>query len=125
MANLTSLPYSFPADLLDRTFFYFYQLQHVRLPSILTTVGRTMPKVACFEIAGLFCWFWSDDHDPPHFHVKRDGEWEIKVKFVEGEEEMFEQKWGDTPSGKVLRQLKKAVLRHRAALLAEWEDKVN
>jgi hypothetical protein len=87
--------------------------------------GGTMPKVACFEIAGLFCWFWSDDHDPPHFHVKRDGEWEIKVKFVEGEEEMFEQKWGDTPSGKVLRQLKKAVIRYRAALLVEWEDKVN
>jgi len=50
-----------------------------------------------------------------------DGEWEIKVKFAEGEEEMFEQKWGDAPSGKILRQLKKAVTRHRAALLAEWE----
>ena len=84
-----------------------------------------MPKVECFEIPGLYCWFWSNDHDPPHFHVKRDGEWEIKVKFAEGEEEMFEQKWGDAPSGKILRQLKKLVIRHRAALLAEWEAKVN
>ena len=84
-----------------------------------------MPKVDCFEIPGLYCWFWSDDHAPPHFRVKRDGEWEIKVRFAEGEEEMFEQKWGDAPSGKILRQLKKAVTRHRAALLAEWEAKVS
>ena len=84
-----------------------------------------MPKVDCFEIPGLYCWFWSNDHDPPHFHAKREGEWEIKVKFAEGEEEMFEQEWGDTPSGKTLRQLKKAITTHREALLAEWEAKVN
>jgi len=84
-----------------------------------------MPKVTCFEIPGLSCWFWSDDHDPPHFHVKRDGEWEIKVKFTEDDEELFELKWGDAPSGKVLRELRKAVKKHRIALLAEWEEKVN
>jgi hypothetical protein len=49
-----------------------------------------MPKVACFEIVGLTCWFWSNDHDPPHFHVKRQGEWEYKVDFAEGEARMFE-----------------------------------
>lgn len=37
----------------------------------------TMPKVACFKIPGLSCWFWSNDHDPPHFHAKKEGEWEI------------------------------------------------
>jgi hypothetical protein len=47
------------------------------------------------------------------------------VNFAEGEEEMFDHEWGDTPSGKFLRQLKKAVQTHRAALLAEWEAKVN
>ncbi len=84
-----------------------------------------MSKVESFEIVGLVCWFWSSDHDPPHFHAKKRGEWEIKVKFAEGEKEMFEHEWGDTPSGKVLRELKKAVEKHRAALLAEWEAKVN
>ena len=49
-----------------------------------------MPKVACLEIPGLTCWFWSNDHNPPHFHVKREGEWELKVKFTEGEAQMFE-----------------------------------
>ena len=82
-----------------------------------------MPKVACFEIPGLSCWFWSNDHDPPHFHAKKEGEWEIRVKFTETE--MFESVWGDEPSGKVLRQLRKAVRDNRDDLLAEWEANVN
>ena len=73
----------------------------------------------------LFCWFRSDDHDPPHFHVKRDGEWEIKVRFTEADEAMFELKWGDSAGEKVLRELRKDVKKHRVALLAEWEAKVN
>lgn len=85
-----------------------------------------MPKVECFELAGLLCWFWSNDHDPPHFHVKKVGEWEIKVMFSEAAENMFESVWADKkPRSKVLGQLKKAVEQHRAALLAEWEAKVN
>jgi 8-oxo-dGTP pyrophosphatase MutT (NUDIX family) len=84
-----------------------------------------MPKVACFEIPGLYCWFWSSDHNPPHFHVKREGEWEIKVNFAEGEEEMFELQWGDAPSARVLRDLAKNVKQNRFKLLAECEAKVN
>jgi hypothetical protein len=33
-----------------------------------------MPKVESFELVGLVCWFWSNDHNPPHFHVKKEGE---------------------------------------------------
>lgn len=84
-----------------------------------------MPKVECFELPGLTCWFWSSDHDPPHFHAKDEGEWEIRVKFTEDETEMLELVWGDEPSGKVLRKLKKAVRQYRDALLTEWEAKVN
>jgi hypothetical protein len=82
-------------------------------------------KVACFEIAGLTCWFWSSDHDPPHFHVKRKGEWELKVKFTEGAARMFEPVWGDAPKAKVLREIAKNVNERRLQLLAEWEAKVN
>ena len=82
-----------------------------------------MPKVACFEIPGLSCWFWSNDHDPPHFHAKKVGEWEIRVKFTE--DQMFESVWGEEPSGKLLRQLRKAVKDNRDDLLAEWEANVN
>jgi hypothetical protein len=84
-----------------------------------------MPKVACFTIPGLTCWFWSNDHDPPHFHVKREGEWELKVKFAEGESHMFELEWGDAPKAKVLREIAKNVEENRVQLLAEWEEKVN
>ncbi len=84
-----------------------------------------MPEVASFQLPGLFCWFWSDDHNPPHFHVKREGEWEIKVKFTEPEAKMFESVWGDEPSGRVLRQIRKLVKENREKLLTEWEAKVN
>ena len=84
-----------------------------------------MPKIACFEIPGLSCWFWSNDHDPPHFHMKREGEWELKVNFAEGETQMFELEWGDPPRMKVLRQIEKIVKEHRVQLLAEWEANVN
>ena len=84
-----------------------------------------MPKVDCFTIPGLDCWFWSNDHDPPHFHVKQAGEWELKVNFLAGKDDMFELQWGYAPKGKVLRQITRAVETNRAALLAEWEAKVN
>lgn len=84
-----------------------------------------MPKVDCFQIAGLTLWFWSNDHDPPHFHAKKDGEWEIKVKFMLAEEEMIELKWGDMPGSKVLKGIRKQAVDHRAELLGEWEEKVN
>jgi hypothetical protein len=84
-----------------------------------------MPKVACFAIPGLTCWFWSNDPDPPHFHVKREGEWELKVKFAEGEAQMFELEWGDPPKAKVLREIAKNVEEKRVQLLAEREAKVN
>ncbi len=84
-----------------------------------------MPKVQCFEIAGLICWFWSNDHDPPHFHVKRTGEWEIRVKFTEGEPRMFELVWGGFPGAKVRRKIARNVEEHRVRLLAEWEANVN
>jgi hypothetical protein len=80
-----------------------------------------MAKVKCFEIPGLYCWFWSDDHDPPHFHVKRRGEWELKVKFLEDPGAMFELKWGERPKAKVLRTIAEKAVANRAALLAEWE----
>ncbi|MSU78833.1 MAG: DUF4160 domain-containing protein [Gemmataceae bacterium] len=84
-----------------------------------------MAKVDCLDIPGLVCWFWSNDHEPPHFHVKREGEWELKVNFLANESEMFELQWGDTPKAKLCRQIATAVLANRAALLVEWQAKVN
>ena len=84
-----------------------------------------MAKVDCFHIPGLECWFWSNDHDPPHFHAKRQGEWELKVNFLAREGDMFELQWGKSPKAKLLRQIAAAVEANRADLLAEWQAKVN
>ena len=41
-----------------------------------------MPLVRAFDLPGLKAWFWSCDHEPPHFHVLRSGEWEVRVYFL-------------------------------------------
>lgn len=41
------------------------------------------PKVDCIDGKGKFYYlFYSNDHEPPHIHVRRKGEWEIRVKFL-------------------------------------------
>ena len=40
-----------------------------------------MGRVACIQISGLDLWFSSSDHEPPHFHVRKTGTWEIRVFF--------------------------------------------
>ena len=84
-----------------------------------------MAKVDCIDFPGLTCWFWSNDHDPPHFHVKRAGAWELKVNFLADADVMFELQWGTAPKAKLLRQIADAVRANRDALLAEWQAKVN
>jgi hypothetical protein len=82
-----------------------------------------MALVKCFGIAGLYLWFPSNDHLPPHFHAKRRGEWEICVNFlVAAGDEMFRVVW---MSGQLSKQDRKvlveAVAEHRTELLREWE----
>jgi hypothetical protein len=88
-----------------------------------------MAKLTSFATAGLEMFFISLDHLPPHFHVHKPGEWEIRVFFLECTEDhlSFEVKWPPTfqrPPGKVGKNLLKLVLQHRGALLEEWEIKV-
>lgn len=75
----------------------------------------------CFKLDGVDCWFWSDDHDPPHFHAKRAGKWEVKARFLLPAAEMIETLWGKTAGDAALRRLVKLAEQHRAELLAEWE----
>jgi hypothetical protein len=82
-----------------------------------------MARVQAFEIEGLKLWFWSNDHDPPHFHAKKDGEWEVRVRFLLRRGDMVEVKWEkkSVPS-KTLKNLEALAETHRAALLAQWEE---
>ena len=84
-----------------------------------------MPKVKCFQIPGIECWFWSNDHDPPHFHAKKTDEWEYRVNFTAAPGEMFDPVWVNRkPSGKLTRALRNLVARHTVELLQEWEENV-
>ncbi len=85
-----------------------------------------MGQVDCFTLEGLQMTFNSSDHLPAHFHVRRPGTWEIRVYFLlcsEGELR-YEIKWGTEPPRRDKREILDGVLKHRAALLTEWETKV-
>lgn len=85
-----------------------------------------MGKVTSFNIEGIYCWFWSQDYLPPHFHAKKRGEWHYKVWFLKSEGAMLERARG--PQGRISaryrRLLQKKAALHRAELLQEWEQKV-
>jgi hypothetical protein len=69
-------------------------------------------KVECIGVQGLRFWFNSNDHLPPHFHVTKSGEWEIRVYFLRCAREnlSFDQKWGERPSRRVLAAILELVL---------------
>jgi hypothetical protein len=52
-----------------------------------------MATVRAFSAPGLKLWFYSNDHEPPHFHAKHTGQWEVKVYFLEDADRMFEAQW--------------------------------
>jgi hypothetical protein len=83
-----------------------------------------MATVEAFQVAGLKLWFWSHDHEPPHFHAKRSGEWEVRVHFLFDAAEMVEvvQARNKQPSRKDLKELTALAEAHRAELLAQWEE---
>ncbi len=82
-----------------------------------------MPKVAAFTIDGIRCWFWSADHDPPHFHAERDGEWEVRVEFLELPEQMLTVVWAEKPMSKKHRKRLLALAEiFRDELLEQWQD---
>jgi len=84
-----------------------------------------MGRVEAFSVDGLVMWFWSEDHLPPHFHVKKTGEWEITVSILQTTEGAlaFESKWGSGPSGRLQVQLARNVVENRDALYREWSRK--
>jgi len=88
-----------------------------------------MATLKSFAIAGLKLWFYPNDHEPPHFHAKRKGEWELRVSFLEKGEAMFEIKWRKSKKTAIpardRKRLMEMVENHRLEILKEWEQKVN
>ncbi len=80
-----------------------------------------MVTVSAFSLSGLKIWFWSNDHEPPHFHVKRRGEWEIKVAFLEDSSEMIEIVFGK-PAAKVQKEISELTEQYRLEILEQWQE---
>ena len=93
-----------------------------------------MGKLDCLSIQGLELFFYSNDHLPPHFHVKKVGEREIRVNIDTSTEAngidfsyVFpkqQRKNFRGISGQQQRQIAKLVVEHRLELLEEWNSKV-
>lgn len=82
-----------------------------------------MATVKAFGFDGLKLWFWSNDHDPPHFHAKKNGEWEVKVHFLLDPSDMIEVKWAVKKiSASNLKSICSQAEQHREKLLAEWQE---
>lgn len=85
-----------------------------------------MAKVECFHIDGMECWFYSQDHRPPHFHARKRGQWHFRVWFLQSSDVMLERESG--PRGHISAQDRRVLQReacvHRVELLQEWERKV-
>lgn len=83
-----------------------------------------MATLKCIDIAGIRMWFPSNDHEPPHFHVKRPGAWEYRIFFLEDEPAMFELKWTKTPKTVMSRrdrqQIAALVAANRGVIWQEW-----
>ena len=84
-----------------------------------------MGKVSSFNLEGIYCWFNSQEHKPPHFHAKKKGQWHVRVYFLEKKSNMIERAKG--PRGRVKRVDKNAICDmaelYRGELLKEWEKK--
>lgn len=85
-----------------------------------------MGKVEAFVLKGIECWFYSQDHRPPHFHAKKSGEWHFRIFFLTAKEEMLERVKG---ADRKLKARDRDALcdmteLYREELLIEWERKV-
>jgi len=84
-------------------------------------------KVQSFKIDSLDLFFNSNDHNPPHFHARKSGVWEIRIFFLLCSKEKglsFTAKFPPNPkiSSKEEKQILKLVLENRTQLLIEWEQ---
>jgi len=95
----------------------------------LTALGVSLGKVDSFEIPGLELVFYSSDHPPPHFHVRKPDMYEIRVFFLNCTVRSLamEVKWargGKGPTALEVGIILSHVLANRVSLQEEWERKV-
>ena len=82
-----------------------------------------MANVKAFHVPGLKMWFYSGDHQPPHFHAQRPGHWDARVFILEDDERMIQVI--RPPNGRIHAKDRRAIVagvkHHRIGLMEEWE----
>lgn len=81
-----------------------------------------MGRITLFSVDGLDLRFYSSDHEPPHFHARKPGCWEVRIFLLVP---TYSVKWQRTRiSQKEIDTLLVLTEKHRADLLGEWEANV-
>lgn len=89
-----------------------------------------MGKIGGFNLNGLEAFFQSGDHRPPHFHVKKKGEWEIRVYIATTTKSnldysfKFPKNNSKTIDSKEKEKIINFVINKRESLLVDWETQV-
>ncbi|MEM9275251.1 MAG: DUF4160 domain-containing protein [Cyanobacteria bacterium P01_F01_bin.143] len=89
-----------------------------------------MGKVGGFNLDGLEAFFRSSDHRPPHFHIKKAGEWEIRVYIVTTTKSnldysfKFPKNNSKSINSKEQKKIINFVINNRGSLLLDWETQV-
>lgn len=90
------------------------------------------PIVECIKRNGKYKYlFYSNDHEPPHIHVRREGEWEIKVLFLKCTKDHLEYSFVQRARDlkELLRKVQTEVLLEvfpvKDKLYKEWCEKVH
>jgi len=88
-------------------------------------------EVGAFSIAGLKCYFGSNDHYPQHFEVLKRGAWVIRVFILRSNRKRglnweYKNRWaGAVVSAAEEKEILEMVLSHKRRLLREWNEKVS
>ena len=88
-----------------------------------------MGKVESCSVEGFEMLFYSNDHNPPHVHIRKNGEWEIVIDllFTTRNELRYIVKWPKSflgPDAKMKKIFRKMICDNRASLISEFERKV-
>lgn len=88
-----------------------------------------MGTVESCSVQGFEMRFYSNDHYPPHLHLRKNGDWEIVIDllFTTKYELRFEVKWPKSfpgPDAKMKKIFRKMICDNRASLISEFERKV-
>ncbi len=87
-------------------------------------------RIEEFNLPGLQAFFRSNDHLPPHFHVKKTGTWEIRVYILTSSRKKldysfkFPKNQSVNLTSKEIKEIINFIISNRERLLLGWQTQV-